>query len=69
MCEDGSAFSGDVLIGCDGVYSKVRQELWRVSHAQDSAAQDLAEQNLMLAECMYRLTEATKDVQGFFRCS
>ncbi|PWY96454.1 monooxygenase [Aspergillus sclerotioniger CBS 115572] len=28
-CTDGSLYEGDVVVGADGVHSKVRQELWR----------------------------------------
>lgn len=34
-CEDGSSYDGDIVIGCDGVHSKIRQEMWRLA-AEDS---------------------------------
>lgn len=27
--EDGSSYSGDVVVGCDGIHSSVRSEMWR----------------------------------------
>ncbi len=30
-CEDGSTYSGDIVVGCDGVRSVVRQEMWRIT--------------------------------------
>lgn len=36
--EDGSTYSGDILIGGDGVHSKVRQEMWRIASASSSDA-------------------------------
>lgn len=27
--EDGSSYSGDVVVGCDGIHSLVRSEMWR----------------------------------------
>ena len=31
-CTDGSKYSGDVLAGTDGIHSKVRSEMWRISN-------------------------------------
>lgn len=31
VCEDGSRYYGNVLIGCDRVNSKVRHEMWRLA--------------------------------------
>lgn len=31
QCTDGTAYEGDVLLGADGVYSAVRQEMWRLA--------------------------------------
>jgi 2-polyprenyl-6-methoxyphenol hydroxylase-like FAD-dependent oxidoreductase len=28
VCEDGSSFRGDILIGTDGVFSKTRTKMW-----------------------------------------
>ncbi|OJD12471.1 guanine deaminase [Emergomyces pasteurianus Ep9510] len=30
--QDGSVFSGDILVGCDGIHSKVRQEMVRLAN-------------------------------------
>lgn len=29
QCKDGSSYTGDIIIGADGVHSLVRQEMWR----------------------------------------
>lgn len=30
--EDGSSYSGDILIGADGIHSAVRGEMWRIAN-------------------------------------
>jgi 2-polyprenyl-6-methoxyphenol hydroxylase-like FAD-dependent oxidoreductase len=55
LCEDGTAVSGDILVGCDGVHSKVRQELWRVSDYQEPGAFDQKDRDMLFAEynCLF----------------
>lgn len=43
--EDGSNYSGDILIGGDGVHSKVRQEMWRIASASSPEAFPPAERS------------------------
>jgi 2-polyprenyl-6-methoxyphenol hydroxylase-like FAD-dependent oxidoreductase len=31
--QDGSVYTGDLVVGADGVHSKVRSEMWRIAHA------------------------------------
>lgn len=59
LCEDGTAISGDILVGCDGVNSKVREELWRVSHALEPEAIDPKDKELLLAEykCLFGISK------------
>jgi 2-polyprenyl-6-methoxyphenol hydroxylase-like FAD-dependent oxidoreductase len=68
VCEDGTAISGDILVGCDGVHSKVRQELWRISQLQDPAAVEPADKESMLAEyiCLYGISSETQGVEEGF---
>jgi 2-polyprenyl-6-methoxyphenol hydroxylase-like FAD-dependent oxidoreductase len=35
-CENGSAFYGDVVVGADGVHSRVRKEMWRSANMSGS---------------------------------
>ncbi|KAF4783801.1 FAD binding domain-containing protein [Colletotrichum scovillei] len=36
--EDGSTHTGDILVGGDGVHSKVREEMWRIASVSDPIA-------------------------------
>ncbi|KAH7082317.1 FAD binding domain protein [Paraphoma chrysanthemicola] len=65
LCEDGTAVSGDVLVGCDGVYSKVRQELWRISHLQEPLAIDSKDKEMLIAEynCLFGISSHTDGVE------
>lgn len=31
--QDGSLYKGDILVGADGVHSKVKSEMWRIADA------------------------------------
>ncbi|KAF1843132.1 FAD binding domain-containing protein [Cucurbitaria berberidis CBS 394.84] len=64
FCEDGTAVSGDVLVGCDGVHSKVRHELWRLAHLQEPDAIDPNDKELLSAEynCLFGISTATTGV-------
>ncbi|KAJ4361867.1 hypothetical protein N0V83_010808 [Neocucurbitaria cava] len=64
VCEDGTAVSGDVLVGCDGVHSKVRHELWRISHLQEPDAFDPKDKELLFAEynCLFGISTSTTGI-------
>ena len=64
VCEDGTAISGDVLVGCDGVHSKVRNELWRLSQEQEPLAIDPQDKEKFFAEynCLFGISA---DTTGF----
>tara|TARA_R110002003_G_scaffold103_9_gene8179 strand:- start:12932 stop:13567 length:636 start_codon:yes stop_codon:yes gene_type:complete len=64
LCEDGSAISGDVLVGCDGVHSKVRHELWRLSHLQEPLAINAKDKEMLFAEysCLFGISSDTDGV-------
>jgi flavin-dependent dehydrogenase len=65
ICEDGTAVSGDIVIGCDGVHSKVRHELWRIAQLQEPAAIDAKDKEVMSAEynCLYGISKGTKGIE------
>ena len=31
VTEDGSVFQGDLIVGADGVHSRIRSEMWRLA--------------------------------------
>lgn len=33
--DDGSSYAGDMLVGADGIHSKVRSEMWRMARETD----------------------------------
>ncbi|KAH7402239.1 hypothetical protein DE146DRAFT_459836 [Phaeosphaeria sp. MPI-PUGE-AT-0046c] len=64
LCEDGTAVSGDVLVGCDGVHSKVRREIWRLAQSEEPDAFDPKDQGAMMAEykCLYGISRRTDGI-------
>lgn len=61
LCENGTAYSGDILVGCDGVNSTVRQALWRVAKSQDPTAFDIKDKATLMAEyqCLFGISGAS----------
>jgi 2-polyprenyl-6-methoxyphenol hydroxylase-like FAD-dependent oxidoreductase len=59
QCEDGSSVSGDILVGCDGVHSKVRSEMWRIADEVEPGYFDPGEKTKMTAEygCLFGISE------------
>lgn len=64
LCEDGTAISGDILVGCDGAYSKVREELWRIGNMRDPAMFDVKNKDVVSAEysCLFGISSATQHI-------
>ncbi|KAK7906569.1 FAD binding domain protein [Apiospora marii] len=55
-CTDGSSYHGDIVVGADGVRSKVRQEMWRASEEKGIGEIDVKkERKAMTAEyqCLF----------------
>lgn len=63
-CKDGTIVQGDVLIGCDGVHSSIRREMWRLAHLEEQKSFDPSDQDLMFAEyqCLFGISSHTKGV-------
>ena len=66
LCEDGTAVSGDVLVGCDGVNSRVRNELWRLSHLEDPDFIDKNDKTMLSAEykCLFGISNAVPSLEN-----
>lgn len=50
---DGTIFRGDIVVGADGVHSRVRQELWRIADGEDPS---------------YRSDKLSKSITCTYRC-
>lgn len=37
ITKDGISYTGDILVGADGVHSAIRQQMWRLADQQDPA--------------------------------
>ncbi|KAL1616621.1 hypothetical protein SLS56_011342 [Neofusicoccum ribis] len=56
--DDGSSYAGDMLVGADGIHSKVRSEMWRMARETDSGWLREEEQDPMSAAnyCMFGIS-------------
>lgn len=65
ICEDGTAVAGDILVGCDGVNSKIRNELWRLSQEAEQDLITADDQKTMFAEyrCLYGIATETAGIE------
>ncbi|KXT09203.1 hypothetical protein AC579_3514 [Pseudocercospora musae] len=63
-CEDGTSYSGDIVVGCDGVNSKVRSEMWRIAAHEDPTYFTHEEKTRLGAEftCLFGISH---HVSGF----
>ncbi|KAG7142351.1 FAD-dependent monooxygenase BOA8 like protein [Verticillium longisporum] len=65
-CQDGTIVAGDVLVGCDGVNSLVRREMWRLSEHDKPQATPESVRNGLKAEfqCLFGLSTRTRGVNA-----
>lgn len=59
--KDGDVFTGDILVGADGVHSTVRREMWRIADAEKPGLFPLKERNEVPTEycCIFGISEPT----------
>lgn len=65
LCEDGSSYTGDVVVGCDGVNSKVRKEMWRIAGEQDPKVFPEKEMTKLSAEfiCLFGISTPVEGLE------
>jgi 2-polyprenyl-6-methoxyphenol hydroxylase-like FAD-dependent oxidoreductase len=63
-CEDGTSYAGDIIAGADGVFSKVRQEMWNTADREEPGFVTEEEKMHMTAEyqILYGISTATENV-------
>ncbi|CAH0051421.1 unnamed protein product [Clonostachys solani] len=63
-CEDGSSFNGDIIVGADGVRSKVRNEMWRYADEHDPGRFNNAEKLSIKSEykCLFGISKGLKSL-------
>ncbi|KAF2152366.1 FAD/NAD(P)-binding domain-containing protein [Myriangium duriaei CBS 260.36] len=63
-CRDGSEYHGHVVIGCDGVNSPTRHELWRIADEQSPGYIPQKDKTAMTVEykCLYGIATKTTGI-------
>jgi len=67
-CEDGSSFEGDIVVGADGVFSKIRQEMWRIADQEEPGAVPEEDRKSMRAEyqCLFGISKLSGIPESYF---
>ncbi|KAH0425350.1 FAD binding domain protein [Colletotrichum camelliae] len=57
--EDGTTYTGDILVGGDGVHSKVQQEMWRIASVSDPTAFPPEERSIVQSsmKCIFGISK------------
>jgi 2-polyprenyl-6-methoxyphenol hydroxylase-like FAD-dependent oxidoreductase len=61
-CEDGSSYTGDILVGADGVRSKIKEELWKIAE-NDEPEKVEHDKKALFAEyqCLFGVAKSTPE--------
>ncbi|KAH8691172.1 flavoprotein monooxygenase [Talaromyces proteolyticus] len=66
IAEDGSVYHGDLVVGADGVHSRVRSEMWRLSDMNAPGMITLGERKSMTVEyaCVFGISSPVAGLQS-----
>lgn len=61
QCSDGTSYTGDIIAGADGVFSTVRQQMWKSADQEEPGLISTEEKEHMIAEyqVLYGISNAT----------
>ncbi|KAF7183628.1 hypothetical protein CNMCM7691_003907 [Aspergillus felis] len=62
--KDGTIFTGDIVVGADGVHSRTRAEMWKIAEAEDPSygSQRLANSIACTYRCMFGISDCPEDI-------
>lgn len=52
-CADGSIYTGDIVIGADGIHSKIRKEMGRIAHDSNPGMMERDETSTLFPPSYY----------------
>jgi 2-polyprenyl-6-methoxyphenol hydroxylase-like FAD-dependent oxidoreductase len=71
ITKDGTIFTGDIVVGADGVHSQTREEMWKIAEAEDPSygSQRLADCTFIpLFAPMFDVTDRLLAISCTYRC-